>query len=287
MLINEKSQSESISLSKFKARCKIILRINTAFKMRLYIFFFASILMALSSCTPHREMVILQDIANQGNQISINTPDHILRTGDILHVRVLTIDQESRELFNVNAMQMGMGGGISPNAGFFITGFTIDDQGFIELPIAGKVSVGGLTMTQAREALQQSIDQYLVDATVNLKLVNFTISILGEVNNPGMFYIYENSITILEALSMARDMTDFGSRNVTLVRRNNDMVTFHTIDLNSRDFMTSEFYFMQPGDLLYVEPKPIKRLGFAQFPFSVVFSAITTALVVINFLDRN
>jgi len=259
-------------------------RINT--NMRLVVVSLLLAVLAFTSCTPHRKMVYLQDLANQGSTIEISAPEYLLRPGDILHIRVLTLDAESRELFNANVSPMGFGGGMPGNANFFVLGYTVDALGNIVLPVVGNVQVGGLSLAQATQIVQTSIDQYLVDATVDVKLVNFTISVLGEVRRPGQFFIFDNKVTILDAISMAGDLTEFGNRNINVVRRSEGKVTFHNVDLTSRKFLNSDVFFLQPGDLVYVEPTPLKQLGFAQFPFGVIFSAVSTALLLINFMQR-
>jgi len=254
--------------------------------MRLVVVSLLLTVLAFTSCTPHRKMVYLQDLADQGPAIEVSAAEYLLRPGDILHIRVLTIDAESRELFNASVSPMGFGGGMTGNANFFVLGYTVDDLGNIVLPVVGNVQVGGLTLEQANQKIQTNIDQYLVDATVDVKLVNFAISVLGEVRRPGQFFIYDNKVTILDAISMAGDLTEFGNRNITVVRRSENKVTFHTVDLTSRKFLKSDVFFLQPGDLVYVEPTPLKQLGFAQFPFGVIFSAVSTTLLLINFLQR-
>lgn len=254
--------------------------------MKLFTSLFILTILAFSSCTPHRKMIYLQDIANQGPVIEISAPEYLIRPGDILHIRVLTLDAESRELFNASVSPLAMGGGAVGNASFFMLGYTVDNLGNIVLPVVGNVQVGGMNLTQANQTIQTSIDQYLVDATVDVKLVNFSISVLGEVRRPGQFFIYDNRVTILEAISMAGDLTEFGNRNITVVRRSDENVTFHNVDITSRKFMESDVFFLQPGDLVYVEPTPLKQLGFAQFPFGVIFSAISTTLLLISVIQR-
>jgi len=253
--------------------------------MRLFNYLIILAILAFSSCTPHRQMVYLQDVANQGPVIEISAPEYQIRPGDILHVRVLTLDAESRELFNAIVSPIAMGGATG-NASFFMLGYTVDNLGNIVLPVVGNVQIGGLTLTQANQIIQTTIDQYLVDATVDVKLVNFSISVLGEVRRPGQFFIYDNKVTILDAISMAGDITEFGNRNIKVIRRSNENVTFHNVDLTSRKFMKSDVFFLQPGDLVYVEPSPLKQLGFAQFPFGVIFSAISTTLLLISVIQR-
>ncbi|HSV75930.1 MAG TPA: polysaccharide biosynthesis/export family protein [Bacteroidales bacterium] len=254
--------------------------------MLLRFIFPVLLIFGLASCAPHRQLAYLQEFEHLGDTVQFSKPEFRLRPGDILHLRVTTLDRETRQLFEPQTVGMGTGGMMS-NAQFFLSGYTIAGDGTIEVPVVGKIAVGGLTVQQANEAVRQTIAQYLTDATVSVNLVNFSVTVLGEVNSPGQFYIYDSKITIMDAIGMAGDLTDFGSRRIHVVRRGNEGVRFNTIDITSRQAVSSEVFFLQPGDLVYVEPMRIKRLGFAQFPFGPIFSAISTTLLLLNFFDRN
>jgi len=250
--------------------------------MLMRFFFLVLLTWGLASCAPHRQLAYLQDFEGMGDTVHFNVPKHKLKPGDILHLRVTTLDQETRQLFETQATPINLGGTES-NAQLFLSGYTVGNDGTIEIPVVGRVAVGGLTVEQANELIRQKIGQYLMDATVSLKLVNFSVTVLGEVRNPGQFYIFDNSITVMDAIGMAGDLTDFGNRNVHVIRRDNRGVHFSSINITSKQAATSEVFFLQPGDLVYVEPMRIKRLGFAQFPFGPVFSAISTMLLLLNF----
>lgn len=246
---------------------------------------FLLLLIAFAACTPHRQMVLLQDNAQQGDQIETNPPDYLIKPGDILHIRVLTLDAESRDMFNEQEVRMTSG--TTSNANFYIYGYSVNPEGEVYLPVVGPVNINNKSLEDARRAIQEKIDEYLVNATVNVKMVNFSVTILGEVKRPGNYYIYDNVFTLMDALGLAGDLTDYGNRKINIVRRREDQMLFHTIDVTSREAVASEWYYLQPGDVVYVEPHKVKRLGFAQFPFAVIFSAISTTLLLINFFGKN
>ncbi len=250
-------------------------------KHRLLIIF----VVLLASCTPHRNMVYLQDKAAQGDLIQVNQPDFLIRPGDILHVRVMTLDRESSLLFNQDESRM-TSTTIGSNMGLYIYGYTVNQAGNILLPVVGEAEVAQKTVEQAQQTIQQRIDEYLVGATVSVKLANFSVTVLGEVNSPGVFYIYDNELTLLDLLGMAGDLTDFANRKVNLVRQEASGLKFHTVDLTSRQMVSSELFYLQPGDLVYVEPQPVKRLGFSQFPFALIFSTISTTLLLISYFSN-
>lgn len=242
-------------------------------------------LIAFASCAPHREMVYLQDKASMGDQIEVNPVDYRIRPNDILHIRVLTLDKESRDLFNTEDSRMTTGG-YGSNMSMYIYGYTVNRAGEVQLPVLGAINIGGQTTEEAQATIQKKLDEYLVGATVSVKMANFMVTVLGEVKSPGTYYVYDNEFTLLDALGMAGDLTEYGNRKVNLVRKGENGLDFHTIDLTNRALVASELYFLQPGDLVYVEPQKVKRLGFSQFPFALIFSTISTTLLLINFFSN-
>jgi polysaccharide biosynthesis/export protein len=243
------------------------------------------LLIAFASCAPHREMVYLQDKAGQGNFVEVNPTDYQIRPNDILHIRVLTLDKESREMFNADDSRLTTGG-YGSNMSMYIYGYSVNAAGEVQLPVVGAVNVGGQSLEVAQQTIQKHLDEYLVGATVSVKMANFMVTVLGEVKSPGTYYVYDNEFTLLDALGMAGDLTEYGNRQINLVRKDVNGLRFHTIDITSRAMVASELYYLQPGDLVYVEPHKVKRLGFSQFPFALVFSTISTTLLLISFFSN-
>ena len=239
-----------------------------------------------ASCTPQNRLVYLQDKDGSGNNLPEFVGEYLIKPADILHIRVITPDPDAHVLFNMDDSRTTRttttGSG---DVSMYIYGYTVNHQGIIQMPVIGDVEVAGLTVGSVQQAIQTRVDEYLVGATVSVKLANFSVTVLGEVKRPGNYYVYDNKFTIMDALGVAGDLTDYGNRNVNVVRRSAEGSTFATIDITSRNAVSSELYYLQPGDLVYVEPLRAKRAGFAQFPFSVVFSAITTTLLLINFFN--
>lgn len=251
--------------------------------MKLFIKVLMVILVA-GACTPQHRLVYMQDRQDAGDALPVFVGDYLVKPGDILHVRVTTPDANAQALFNADDIRMTRStSGGTGDLSLYIYGYTINHQGKIQMPVIGEVAVAGLTINQARDAIQALVDEYLIGATVSVKMVNFSVTVLGEVKRPGNYYVYDNQFTLMDALGLAGDLTDYGNRKVKVVRRSAEGVEFATLDITDRRSVTSKLYYLQPGDLVYVEPLPAKRAGFAQFPFAVLFSAITTTLLLINF----
>ncbi len=247
----------------------------------------ASIAILLStSCTPHRQMVYLQDKQEVGDTVPYELPDYKVKPGDILHVRVLTMEEENYQIFNNEEFsRSSYGDGHRNNISVYINGYTVTEKGYITMPVLGEVKVSGMNVSEITDHIQDKIDKYLIDATVIVKMVNFNITVLGEVRRPGNYYIYDNQLTIVDALGLAGDMTDFGKRKVNIVRHTPEGAKFATLDMTDRRSISSEFFYLQSNDIVYVEPTLAKRLGFSEFPFAVLFSAITTTILLLNYVN--
>jgi polysaccharide export outer membrane protein len=136
-----------------------------------------------------------------------------------------------------------------------LSGYLVNPDGTLELPLIGKVPVGGLTTAQVADRIREKLKEYLKEPTVNIRNQNFRVSVMGEVARPSLFTIPNEKITMLEALSLAGDITIYGRRdNVLLIREVNGLRTFTRIDLTNRDLFRSPYFYLRPNDVIYVEP---------------------------------
>jgi polysaccharide biosynthesis/export protein len=238
-----------------------------------------------TSCTPQRRLTYVQDRHQSGDELQVRKLEYRLKPGDILHVRVMSSDPGASEIFNIDETRRAVTRAASVgDPQMFLYGYTVNPAGEIQMPVVGTIKLEGLNLTEAHNRIQEMVKEYFTDATISVKIVNFSVTVLGEVRSPGSFYIYDHDFTVMGALGLAGDLTDYGNRNVHLVRRSGDGLEFHRLDITDRQAFNSELYYLQPNDLIYVEPLIAKRFGFAQFPFAVFFSAISTTLLLINFI---
>ena len=241
------------------------------------------VLVWLSSCYTRRELVYLQDSSFSNEyptQIKNRRPAYKLQVNDVLHIDIQNPDSETAQFFNYGQQQIG---GIANEPNLFITGHSIGGDGFVTVPLIGKVKVIDLTVDEAKRLLQQEVDKFLKNTTVEVKLISFKISVMGEVNNPGYYYVYNGQANVLEGLSLAGDITEFGNRNnIKLIRQNDNGAEVVLLDLSSSEVMKSKYYYLLPNDVIYVEPsdKQIRRANLE--PIGVVFSALTTLALIVN-----
>ena len=255
--------------------------------MRLSFIFTILVAVLVSSCIPQRRLTYLQDKLAVGDRVPAGEKRYTLKPGDILYVRVMTTNQEMNELFNLEERR---GTYRTTTAGvgdpyMFVYGYNINEKGNIQLPVIGAVRVAGHTVEQVHELIQERTKEYLLDATVSVRLVNFKVTVLGEVNRPGTYSIYDEEFTVMDAIGVAGDMTDYGNRKVHIVRKTEQGRQFTRIDVSERGAVNSGFYYLQPNDVVYVEPMRAKRFALAQFPYSAFFSAISTVILLLNFIN--
>lgn len=180
-----------------------------------------------------------------------------IQAGDILSVMVSSLSPEASIMFNpYQSMATGVQTPMpQPNTPTPAMGYLIDDEGFISLPLIGKLKIENLTTQEARDLLTEKLEKYLQQPTVNLRILNFKITVLGEVNRPSVYTIPNEKISLPEVLSLAGDLTIFGKRsNIMVIRETNGKWDFARIDMTKRDMFSSPFYYLHSNDIIYVEP---------------------------------
>ncbi len=224
--------------------------------------FLLSLALLTASCSSVKEMTYLQDLPEGQKQTVLETAkftEPVIEPGDILSINVTTIDPENSAAINQSMMVPAIGYSSSNSAASIqqaIAGFPVDDAGFITMNYTGRIEVKGLTLAQAREKVEKQVGIYFKDAVVNITYSNFRITVLGEVNSPGILVFPRKNVTVLEAIGMARDLTLQGRRdNVLLIRKTDDTHTEYVrLNLNSSAFMSSPYFYLKQGDILYVSP---------------------------------
>jgi polysaccharide export outer membrane protein len=156
----------------------------------------------------------------------------------------------------------------------------VDAAGSIEFPVLGKLKVGGLSRSEVLQMLQQKIGVYIKSPIINLRVMNFKVSVQGEVNAPGTYTVDSERVTLIEALSKARDLTIYGKRNNILIIREIDGIkSYNRVDITKADFINSPFYYLAQNDVVYVEPNQNKINGAAIGPNTGVIISITSILI--------
>ncbi|MCC7502906.1 MAG: polysaccharide biosynthesis/export family protein, partial [Flavobacteriales bacterium] len=185
----------------------------------------------LASCVGRRNVNYLQDnsLSNTAKLFPNKKFEYRVQVNDVLSIRVLGLDDANAKLFNVEST---MGSTVVNDAQMYVNGFSVDKSGNVQLPTVGKLKVQGLTVGEAQDLVQRKINEYFTNATVIMKLVSFRVSVLGGVARPGAYLVYNNQITLLEALAQAGGPSEFADkRHVSLMRQSDQGTQAVNIDL--------------------------------------------------------
>lgn len=212
-----------------------------------------------SACNSTKEVVYLQDVIPLKQQDIERKYEVFIHEDDLLAIMVNSKDPELALPFNMPMVtyQIGSEGGGQQR----ILGYLVDTNGDIDFPILGKLHVAGLSRLELRDLIKEKLisGDYIKDPVVTVQFLNYKVSVMGEVARPGSFTITGDRITLLEALSMAGDLTIYGRRDrVAVIREENGKRTILFHDLRSSDIFTSPCYYLQQNDIVYVEPNKAK-----------------------------
>ncbi|MFK7946522.1 MAG: polysaccharide biosynthesis/export family protein [Saprospiraceae bacterium] len=257
----------------------------------LKLIIFLVIAFSMTSCVQYEELLYFRkDVEVDRPQFPDETIQNLaalrIQKNDVLSITVHAFDPIQSAPFNL--MQPGVGGGGNGSASPF-TSYIVDEDGEIDFPVLGKILLKDLTATEAKNKLVELLKVYLKDPVVNIRFVNFRISVLGEVSNPGTFVINNDRITVLEALGMAGDLTPYSNRtNILVVREQNGIRQFGELNIQSPEIFRSEYYYLKQGDIVYIEPtqdiEASIRDQFSEYLPWVTssLSAITTIIAILN-----
>ena len=221
------------------------------------------VLLLLTGCTSYQKIPYLQDFetVNATEEVTAMYDAHI-RPKDLLTITVNTTDPEAAAPFNLtiqSAANSNLTQWVTQQAA--LQQYLVDNQGNIDFPVLGELHLGGLSMNEAESMIREKLQPFLKETPiVTVRMVNYKISVLGEVAKPGTFIINNEKVNVLEALAMAGDMTIWGLRdNVKLVREEEDgKRNIVVLDLNRADIVKSPYYHLQQNDILYVSPNKTK-----------------------------
>lgn len=224
--------------------------------------FFLLLFVFFSSCRTSRKIVYMQDImANVPENVGEN-PGITIQAKDMLSIVVSCKNPELATMFNLPVVSYQAGSEIVSNGGQQrLLGYVVDNKGNIDFPVLGELQVIGLTRWQLQEKIKQRLiaEGLIKDLVVTVQFMNFKISVLGEVNSPGTYNIEGDKVTLLEALSLAKDLTIYGKRDgVMVIREMNGVRENYRIDLRSADLFKSPIYYLKQNDIIYVEPNSVR-----------------------------
>lgn len=236
-----------------------------------------TLLLFVMSCASPKKYAYFNDLPKDSTLVNLPTlawPNSSIQRDDILEIKIAGKNETTAADFNKKSGGYGNGE--------VIPEYLVDKDGNIDLYLVGKVKVEGLSVQQAKEKITNAIAPYLLEPIVNVRLLNFRFTVLGDVKSPGSFSVNHEKLSVLEALGFAGDMTDYGIRkNVKVFRDSAGLRQIAVLDFNSKNVLSSSFFYLKRNDVVYVESDIRKRQANDIYSRSALLISSISALVAI------
>ncbi|MBN1116271.1 MAG: polysaccharide biosynthesis/export family protein [Bacteroidales bacterium] len=238
---------------------------------------YLSIVLFLGSCVSQSKVKMIQEKTNKQMTTTFENSKAItyrLQSGDHLYIRVNSTDPKTSKVFQTDFPYL------MNNTYQYLNTHVVDEFGYISFSFIEKLYVVGLTVPEVTAKLQQKLDEYFNDATAFVKMVNFQVGVLGEVNSPGNFTIEQDLINIFQALGLAGGITSYSNvKEVKLVRQTQTGSEVHVLDLSDNQIISSPYYYLMPNDVIYIEPRGAKSFALEQFPYQSLLYFFSLAIL--------
>lgn len=239
-----------------------------------------------TSCGSTKNATYFNNISSKSFKTEIEELEPIIQKNDLLSITVRSINAEATELFNqqnYRSEQMSNNAGASNT----VSGYLVDQDGYVKFPILGNIMAAGRSKKVLGDKITSMLvdEKLLIDPVVDIRYLNYKVSILGEVKNPTVLTIPNEKISLLEALGQVGDITIYGRRdNVTLIREENGIKRIREIDLTTSEIFNSPYYYLQSNDIIYVPPNRGRIAAASEFKqwIPVILSAISLTIVSIS-----
>lgn len=250
------------------------------------------VLLLTASCLSNKDVVYLQGVKNekQNSVEQVTQKPYRLQSNDVLSIKIKALDQKLVDMFNASST-----GALptTPDALYF-EGYTVDDHGNIRVPVLGEIAVIGQTLEEVRLKIEkQLLAEYFnkeADIFVIVKLAGLRYTINGEVALPGTKSLFQEKVTILEAIANSGDITITGNRKeVVIVRQKPQGTEMHTLDLTKVDVLQSPYFYIQPNDYIYVKPLKQKTWGIGTNglqSFTTILTAVSLMVTTYLLINR-
>lgn len=259
---------------------------KSGFYYRLGVLFFA--FSYLTSCVSSEKIIYFQDVVNEDKKEIFQNFEPTIEPDDLLSINITVMDAGAASPFNLNESTTGESNDVKGSDEG--STYLVNSLGEIELPMLGVLKVSGLTTRQLKDTLKSElqIKEFLKDPIITVRLINFKVTVIGEVKNPGTINVLSERITIVEALSQAGDLDLQGKRkNVLLIRENKGQRLYANIDLTDKALFESPYYYLVQNDVLYVEPNKVKINSSGIGPATGIFvGSFGILLALVNIFTR-
>ena len=242
-------------------------------------------MLLLSSCVNTQKVTYFNDVKDSARLVSPATLEPVIQKKDILSITVSSLSNEATIIFNTPNLPITPNASTTPNMPQ-TAGYLVGDDGTIKFPILGNIQAAGLTQKELENTItHQLVDKKLLfDPIVSSRFLNFRVTVLGEVNHPGVITVPSEQISILEAIGQAGDLTIYGVRNsVMLIRQEGAHKIIKRLDLNSSQLLQSPYYFLKSNDVVYIEPgkNKVASTSITQQRLPVILSGLSLLIILL------
>jgi polysaccharide export outer membrane protein len=241
-----------------------------------------------SSCTSAKKLTIMKDLSpNETIRGPKPAPIYHIKSKDNLYIGISTPDQDLSKMTDPTGNGVSLAMAYEGVASRSVNGNLVDPDGNITLPLLGKVPVAGMTVAEAEDTIRAIAKEYLKNATIKVRLLSFKVTVLGEVKQPGIFYNYNGYITVFDAISLAQGTTDYAKLADVLVLRATPRGTrTFSLNLNSKNALLSDGYYLQPDDVVVLQPGKNKGLQQKLPAIGIIVGSISALLLLLNYLHK-
>ena len=236
------------------------------------------ILFFLISCVPAKKLSYFNDIDDLKEPAHNPRIQKVIMPFDKLYIRVLSIDEQTNQIFN-SAEELRSGG-----YGSNVIGYLVDENGNVNFPFVGDINVASLTTTLASEKVQKALNAYVPNTAIIVKFVDNQVTVMGEVQRQGVFPFIHDKISIYEALGLGGGLTRYGDReNIILIRNEGDKVMHYRLNLSDSKIASKDHYYVLPNDVIVVEPLKAISSSYSNITYTTILTSVTTLIAVLLF----
>lgn len=231
---------------------------------------YSLIIMLVLSCTPTKKLKYLHTTDDKvpRSQYFNDRSEKTIQPYDYLYIKIYSLDEQTNSIFRENQY-----GGYATE----LISYSVDDAGNINFPFVGNINVKDMTITQAKEKIENSLENYLNNVSVRVRFVSNKITILGEVNRPGQYSFYDEKVNVFQAIGFAGGVSTFGDKTeVTLIREKDNNIKYYYLDLTIKEMVASDFYYLLPNDIIIINPINAKYRELRTYSLSLTSAILGT-----------
>ncbi len=246
-----------------------------------------ALIFMLDSCRSYKTLDVLREVDGR-DIIRKDAPVYQIKSGDNLFVSIITSDEELNKIYNPaqSGIQAGATQVYNDLEGQYVYGYEVGQDGTVSLPVIGKVRVIGMSLPESEIVVEEKAKEYLRDIAVKVRLLNYKITVIGEVVKPGVYFNYNSEFTILDALSTAGGFTNFANLNtVKVIRPTATGDEVFVLDMQDESAISSPAFYTMPNDIITVSPARNKNLPLKAPAITLVLAAASTAFLLLNVIN--